>query len=61
VIEVRASEEEPGALKVLDSLSKKQRRRVGPMESHAAGRWSSKEVLARVRAEFLAEHPDQQT
>ena len=59
VIEVRASEEEPGALKVLDSLSKKQRRRVGPMESHAAGRWSSKEVLERVRAEFLAEHPDQ--
>ena len=59
VVETRQAEEEPQALKVMDGLAKKQRRRVGPMESHAAGRWSSREVLARVRAEYLAEHPEE--
>lgn len=54
VIEVRAATEEPEALRVLDVLAKKQRRRVGPMESHAMGRWASREVLERVRAEYLA-------
>ncbi|HVE76531.1 MAG TPA: Coenzyme F420 hydrogenase/dehydrogenase, beta subunit C-terminal domain, partial [Actinomycetota bacterium] len=54
VIETRPAEDEPKALKVLDALSKKQRRRVGPMESHAAGRWSSKETLKRVRQEYIA-------
>lgn len=52
VIETRDADEEPQALKVLDVLAKKQRRRVGPFESHALGRWGSREVLERVRAEF---------
>lgn len=56
VIQIRAAEEEPRALKVLDALAKKQRRRVGPFESHAAGRWPSKEVLRRVQQEYLEEH-----
>ena len=58
VIVTRAAEEEPVALKVLDALAKKQRRRVGPMESHASGRWSSSRVLERVRSEYLASGGD---
>ena len=54
VLEIREATEEPKALKVLDALAKKQRRRVGPMEPHAAGRWASREVLQRVRSEYLA-------
>lgn len=54
VLETRPADEEPGALKVLEGLSKKQRRRVGPMEPQASGRWASDEVLARVRAEYVA-------
>ncbi|MGI8426878.1 MAG: Coenzyme F420 hydrogenase/dehydrogenase, beta subunit C-terminal domain [Actinomycetota bacterium] len=53
VIETRPADEEPGALKVLDRLAKKQRRRVGPFESHASGRWPVREVLERARKEFL--------
>lgn len=58
VVVTRAAEEEPVALKVLDALAKKQRRRVGPMESHASGRWSSNRVLERVRSEYLASGGD---
>lgn len=54
ILETRAAGEEPQALKVLDGLAKRQRHRVGPMEPQAAGRWASKEVLARVRAEYVA-------
>lgn len=54
VVETRSSEEEPAAIGVLSGLSKKQRRRVGPFEPHAIGRWASKEVLERVRAEARA-------
>lgn len=54
VLEVREAAEEPEALRVLDSLAKKQRRRVGPFESHAMGRWSSAEVLDRVKKEYAA-------
>jgi coenzyme F420 hydrogenase subunit beta len=53
VLETREASEEPEALKVLDALAKKQRRRVGPLESHAGGRWSSDRVLARVREEYV--------
>ncbi len=56
VIEVRPAEEDPGGLKVLERLSKKQRFRVGPFEPHAAGRWPVREVLDRVRREALAEY-----
>ncbi|MGH2809496.1 MAG: Coenzyme F420 hydrogenase/dehydrogenase, beta subunit C-terminal domain, partial [Actinomycetota bacterium] len=52
-IETRPADEEPGALKVLDRLAKKQRHRVGPFESHAATRWPVREVLERVRREYL--------
>lgn len=53
VVKTRAADEEPQALKVLDALSKKQRRRVGPFEPHAAGRWPVREVLERVQREYL--------
>lgn len=53
IIETRAATEEPNALKVLDALAKKQRRRVDPFDSHAAGRWPVKEVINRVRREFI--------
>lgn len=55
IVETRAAEEEPGALKVLDRLAKKQRKRVGPFDPNATGRWPVKEVLERVRREALAE------
>jgi coenzyme F420 hydrogenase subunit beta len=54
VIETRAATEDPQALKVLDALAKKQRRRVGPFEPQAAGRWPVAEVLDRVRNEYRA-------
>jgi coenzyme F420 hydrogenase subunit beta len=53
VVETRDPSEEPGALKVLDRLAKKQRHRVGPFEPQAAGRWPVREVLERVRREYL--------
>src|SRR6266851_4198591 len=53
VVETREPSEEPGALKVLDRLAKKQRHRVGPFEPQAAGRWPVREVLERVRREYL--------
>ncbi len=56
VLETRAATEEPTALKVLDALAKKQRRRVDPFDSHAAGRWPVKEVIERVRREFVESH-----
>ena len=56
IVETRPAEEEPQALKVLNSLAKKQRFRVGPFEPQAAGRWPVREVLDRVRREALAAH-----
>lgn len=53
VLEVRPAQEDPAGLKVLDRLSKKQRHRVGPFEPNAAGRWPVREVLERVRREYL--------
>jgi coenzyme F420 hydrogenase subunit beta len=52
IVETRAASEEPGALKVLDRLGKKQLHRVGPFEP-PAGRWPVREVLERVRREYL--------
>lgn len=51
VLETRMATEEPEALRVLDVLAKKQRRRVDPFDPHALGRWGSREVLERVRRE----------
>ena len=53
VIETKEASSEPHALSVLNGLARKQRRRVGPLEPHAAGRWSSREVLQRLRSEAL--------
>lgn len=54
ILETRAAEEEAQAIKVLNGLSKKQRRRVGPFEPQAAGRWPVVEVLERVKNEYRA-------
>jgi hypothetical protein len=56
VIETKASAEDPKGMKVLNALAKKQRRRVGPFESHANGRWPVREVLDRMKLEYLEEH-----
>ncbi len=53
VLETRPAEEEPGALKVMERLSVKQRQRVNPFDPHAAGRWPSQEALAAARADAL--------
>src|SRR5260370_737903 len=58
VIEVRPAEEDPGGLKVLERLSKKQRFRVGPFEPHAAGRGPAREVLDRVAPGRRAAGPE---
>lgn len=55
VIETKPSSEDPGGMRLLDVLAKKQRRRVGPFESHASGRWPVKEVLDRMKVEFIEE------
>ncbi|MGH2706075.1 MAG: Coenzyme F420 hydrogenase/dehydrogenase, beta subunit C-terminal domain [Actinomycetota bacterium] len=57
VIETREADEEPTALKVLDRLAKKQRKRVGLWDPHALGRWPVKETLERLRREYLEEAP----
>ncbi|MDQ4149208.1 MAG: Coenzyme F420 hydrogenase/dehydrogenase, beta subunit C-terminal domain [Actinomycetota bacterium] len=56
VVETKDTQEDPHGLRVLDALAKKQRRRVGPWESHAATRWPVREVLARVQREYVEEH-----
>jgi coenzyme F420 hydrogenase subunit beta len=58
VIETRPSTESPKGMKVLEALAKKQRRRVGPFESHAAGRWPVREVLDRMKVEYIEEQLD---
>ena len=55
VIETRPSTESPKGMRVLEALAKKQRRRVGPFESHAAGRWPVREVLDRMKVEYIEE------
>lgn len=54
VIESKEATQDTG-LRLLDVLAKKQRRRVGPFESHAAGRWPVQEVLDRMKVEFIEE------
>jgi coenzyme F420 hydrogenase subunit beta len=56
VIETKSSSEDPKGMKVLNALAKKQRRRVGPFESHAQGRWPVREVIDRMKLEYLEEH-----
>lgn len=51
VVELRDAEEEPGALKVMDRLARKQRERVGPFDPHANHRWPTEQALAAARAD----------
>ena len=55
VIETKASSEDPEGMRLLDRLAMKQRRRVGPFESHAATRWPVQEVIDRMKVEYIEE------
>jgi coenzyme F420 hydrogenase subunit beta len=54
VLELRAAEEEPGALEVMDRLARKQRERIDPFDPHAATRWPEAEALRLAQAEAAA-------
>lgn len=56
IIETKDTKEDPEGLRVLEVLAKKQRRRTGEMESHAAGRWPVKATLDRVRREYVEKY-----
>jgi coenzyme F420 hydrogenase subunit beta len=51
VLELRAAEQEPKALEVMDRLARKQRERIDPFDPHAHTRWPTQEALAVARAE----------
>jgi coenzyme F420-reducing hydrogenase beta subunit len=55
MLELRAAEEEPKALEVMDRLATKQRQRVGPFDPHAAAAYPTQQALAAARAEAAAE------
>lgn len=55
VLELRAAEEEPGALEVMDRLATKQRERIDPFDPHAAARWPEAEALRFAQAEAATE------
>jgi coenzyme F420 hydrogenase subunit beta len=55
IIETKPTEEDPEGMRVLEVLSKKQRRRTGPLESHAAARWPVQRVLDKAKKEFVEE------
>ena len=55
VLEVRAAEEEPGALEVMDRLARKQRERIDPFDPHATTRWPEAEALRFAQAEAAAD------
>jgi coenzyme F420-reducing hydrogenase beta subunit len=54
VLELRAAEEEPDALKVMDRLAQKQRERIDPFDPHAATRWPDAEALRFAQQEAAA-------
>ena len=54
-LELRAAEEEPGALEVMDRLARKQRERIDPFDPHAAARWPDAEALRFAQAEAASE------
>lgn len=56
IIETKQTTQDPEGMRVLEVLAKKQRRRVGPMESHAAQRWPVRNTLDKVKREYVAEH-----
>jgi coenzyme F420 hydrogenase subunit beta len=49
VLELRQAEEEPGALQVMDRLSRKQRERIKPFDPHAMTRWPTEQALMAAR------------
>jgi coenzyme F420 hydrogenase subunit beta len=55
VLELRAAEEEPKALEVMDRLARKQRERVGPFDPHAQTRYPTEQALMAARAEAAEE------
>jgi coenzyme F420 hydrogenase subunit beta len=57
VLELRAAEEEPGALKVMDRLAVKQRERIDPFDPHAHTRWVDEQALLAAQREAVAEAP----
>ncbi len=54
VLDVRAAEEEPGALKVMDRLAIKQRERIDPFDPHAHTRWVDEQTLLAAQQEAVA-------
>ena len=54
-LELRAAEEEPKALEVMDRLATKQRQRVKPFDPHAVARWPTEQLLVEAREEALRE------
>jgi coenzyme F420 hydrogenase subunit beta len=54
VLEIRDAEEEPGALGVMDRLSRKQRERIDPFDPHAHTRWVTEQSLLAARGEVLS-------
>lgn len=55
IVETKPTEEDPDGVRVLNALAKKQRRRTGPLESHAAARWPVRRVLEKAKREFVEE------
>ena len=58
VIETKSTDDDPNGMKVLNALSKKQRRRTGPFESHAAARYPVRHILEKYQLEYLEEHAE---
>nr|MDQ3877479.1 Coenzyme F420 hydrogenase/dehydrogenase, beta subunit C-terminal domain [Actinomycetota bacterium] len=54
VLELRAAEEEPAALAVMDRLARKQRERIDPFDPHASTRWPTEQALAAARSDVAA-------
>jgi coenzyme F420 hydrogenase subunit beta len=54
VLELRAAEEEPAALEVMERLATKQRQRIDPFDPHANTRWPEAEALRFAQAEAAA-------
>ena len=54
VIELRAADEEPNALAVMDRLARKQRERIDPFDPHAHARWVDDQALRAARNEAVS-------
>ncbi len=54
VIELRAADEEPNALAVMDRLARKQRERIDPFDPHAHARWVDDQALRAARHEAVS-------